>query len=215
MLDASDLPGDARSVGDILRERRQDALTAKAKDAECFETLEWAVRSILHVELLTQRVWDPCCGPGVLAKAARDAGYDVAATDLHDWGFGSTGRNFLDTDYPLGFDQGHDFSILMNPPFTLAVDFVMRAFELGARKIVCFQRASWWESRTRRDFWRETPPSRVYYCGDRATCWRADVPEAERAGRSVPTAHAWFVWERGHPPGTTLGHIWKDTPTHV
>jgi hypothetical protein len=28
----------------------------------------------------------------------------------------------------------------------------------------------------------------------------------------TPTAHAWFVWERGHPPGTTLGHLDRSAP---
>ena len=203
MLDASDLPaGPMPSPG-------RSTLTEKAKAAEFYETPPWAVEAVLRVELLTRRVWDPCCGRGVLSKAAEAAGYSVTATDLHAWGYGVAGYNFLESDLPVGFGPWRDFSILMNPPFSLAVNFVNRALELGARKIVCFQRLSWWESQARRNFWRSRPPARVYVCGDRATCWRGDIPEAERAGRSVPTAHAWFVWERGQPPGTTLGHIWR------
>ena len=96
----------------------------------------------------------------------------------------------------------------MNPPFSKATEFVEKSFELGFRKIVCFQRFSWWESQKRREFWEKHPPDRVYICGDRASCWRHDIPESER-GSSTPTAHAWFVWEKGSPPGTLLGHIYK------
>ena len=62
-------------------------------------------------------------------------------------------------------------------------------------------------------------PNRTYVCGDRATCWRGDLPKDElgnrfdpETGRKLagsPTAHAFFVWEVGHPAGNLLGHIRK------
>lgn len=99
-------------------------------------------------------------------------------------------------------------TVFMNPPFSLACEFIEKAFELGARKVVVFQRFAWWESKRRKDFWDKHQPNRVYICGDRAACWRGDIPEEERKSSS-PTAHAWFVWEPEHPSGTVLGHIWK------
>jgi hypothetical protein len=100
------------------------------------------------------------------------------------------------------------FSIMMNPPFSLAQEFVLHSLRLGATKIVCFQRFAWWESEKRREFWEHNPPNRVYICGNRADCWRHDIP-AEKRTSSTPTAHAFFVWEKGHPSGTQLGHIYK------
>lgn len=104
----------------------------------------------------------------------------------------------------------------MNPPFKLATQFVDRALEMGARKIVCFQKFAWWEGsrdrgKKRGQWWAANPPNRIYVCGERATCWRIDFSPAERAARktSTPTAHAWFVWERGHPQGTVTGHVYK------
>jgi hypothetical protein len=173
--------------------------------AEMHETPEWAAESILDVEILTPLVIDPCCGCGVLSLAAQRRGYQVTAFDLHDWKFGRTGIDFLGWSEP----PPGDFTIFMNPPFSLAVDFVRHAQALGARKIVCFQRFAWWESDTRTPFWNELRPARIFACRSRATCWRLDIPPAERKGRSASTAHSWFVWEKGHPPAAVLGHVDK------
>ena len=163
---------------------------------ECYETPEWAARAILEKELLTYHVWDPCTGRGVLAKAAASSGHVVKASDVHDWGYGQT-HDFLEDHltYVWGFDP-EITTIFMNPPFSRAVDFVEKAHEIGVRKIVCFQRLSWFESRRRKTFWDKHPPARIWVCGDRATCWRVDIPEEQRVNGTT-TAHAWFVWEKG------------------
>ncbi len=186
-----------------------------ARRSECFETPEWAAQAILERELLTPSVLDPCCGRGVLAQVAEAAGYVVAAIDLNDWGFGETGLNFLSRTGPdvgrlFGFQRPPvpEFSVFMNPPFSYAEEFVEHALELGARKIVSFQRFAWWESVERLGFWERHRPARVYVTASRADCWRVDISPAERAERGgTPTAHAWFIWEDGHPATAALGHL--------
>lgn len=172
-------------------------LAEQAKAAECWETDPWAAAAVLRVELLSTLVWDPCCGTGILTLAAREAGYGVYASDLHDWGF-------------AGADKvGHDFLVddrLWMPPGT---QFVDRAFNLGARKVVCFQRQAWRESDERADWWAARPPARVWLCGSRATCWLFTVPPEDRKG-GTSTAHAWYVWERGHKGAEVTGAIYKD-----
>lgn len=176
----------------------------RALDAECFETPLWAAQAILKAETLAGLVVDPCCGSGVLTTVANDAGYRTRAIDLHDWGFPSIRHDYL----TLMETPASEFSVFMNPPFSLAIDFISHSLLLGARKIVCFQRFAFWESQKRRQFWQSNPPNRVYICGDRADCWRIDIPPDQRTS-STPTAHAWFVWERGSPAGTLLGHIYR------
>ena len=189
-------------------------LQVRAKEAECYETPEWAAQAILEHELMTKHVWDVCCGPGVLAKAAERKHYEVCATDLYDWGYGQRHDFLLDDHRDVWSIRGSATTIFMNPPFSKAVDFVKRAHEIGARKIVCFQRFAWWESQTRQAFWNEYPPARIYVCGDRATCWLFGIPEEKRKNGTT-TAHAWFVWERGqntHMPA--LGRIYKKGKQH-
>lgn len=188
------------------------------KDLEHWETDEWASRKILRHELMTRSVIDPCAGTGILCKAAAAAGYfQPFAIDIKDWGFPlDLTEDFLTLEHDIF--NGPDFSIFMNPPFSLAEKFVEKSFAVGARKIICFQKFSWWEGsydkgKKRGQWWDKYPPNRIYICGDRATCWRHDIPKDQRAdsgGGGTPTAHAWFVWEVGNPSGTLISHIYKD-----
>lgn len=178
-------------------------------DLEHFETPRWAADAILKEEQFNRDHWifDPCAGTCVLADALHDAGYtDILSNDIHDWGYHlDMKEKFLEYD----FTNVDALSIFMNPPFSLAVDFVKKSFEAGAHKIACFQRFAWYESRKRRSFWDECRPSKVYICGDRADCWRHDIP-AEGRGSSSPTAHAWFIFEPGRAgKDTELGRIYK------
>ena len=191
--------------------------TQLCKDLEHYETPEWAALAILEKEVCTQLVFDPCCGTGVLSKAAaHHNNYVVQSIDIHDWGYPL--QTQVD-DFLLVDEDFSETTVFMNPPFSKACEFVEKSIELGARKIVCFQRFAWWESKTRREFWKKNPPSRVYICGDRASCWRHDLPKDDKGNRfdpktgkklsNSPTAHAWFVWDRDAPYGTLLGHIYK------
>jgi len=174
---------------------------------EHFETPYWAIKSILKKEILTTEVIDPCCGTGVLSEAAKTEGYEVNSYDIHNWGYSYTKEaDFL--KFKPVFKLYEPFTILMNPPFSMAVEFVKKSMEIKAHKIVCFQRLAWYESQKRREFWDKYPPSRMYICGNRATCWRHDIPK-EKRNSSTPTAHAWFVWEKGHK-GTQLDRIYKE-----
>lgn len=169
---------------------------------EGYETPLEATEALLEAELFTGDVWDPACGQGHMAAALAGYGYDVVLTDIADWGAG-TRQDFLTAEHLLAD------SIVVNPPFSLADAFVERALALGVRKLAVFQRFAWWESAGRaKGIWQRHPPNRVYGFDKRVTCWRFDVPPEERARRSnTPTAHAWFIWERGHPPGPVLGHL--------
>ena len=189
---------------------RIEAKSTKAlcEELEHFETDEWAARAILRKEALRGTIVDPCCGAGVLTQVALDMrGGSFFALDIYDWGFPLQVRtgDWLQFD----FDPPEEFTVFMNPPFSKAVEFVEKAFELGAAKVICFQRFAWWESDKRRGFWEKNRPARIYACGDRAECWRHDIPPEERKNPGYQP-HAWFVWEQGHPPGPLLGHVWKD-----
>lgn len=209
-----------QAIDDVIEEtivkQIDNPLTDLCLKLEHYVTPAWTAEAILDREILTQSVLDPCCGTGVLAEAARGRGYDVVAFDVHNWGY----KNQIDTrdflTHPL---HGTGFSVFMNPPFSLAMDFVERSFDLGARKILCFQRFAWYESAERRAFFEKFPPVRVYTCGNRADCWRHDIPVDEKGRRFDPktgkrlngttTAHAWFVFERGYRGSTTLDRVYK------
>lgn len=200
---------------------RED-LKQTAKDLEAYETPAWCIDAILDVEILTQCVFDPCCGRVLMTEALfnHDNRYSVRMMDVKDWGLNDPmlyalfGRgNFLNLSKDILQDifdiYNGEFSIIMNPPFSKTCEFIEKSFELGARKILCFQKMSFREGFIRKKWFEDNPPARIWLCGDRATCWRMDIPEEERKGNS-PTAYAWFVWERGHKGTETLNTIWRD-----
>lgn len=212
-------------------------LTELCKDAEAFETDVWAVDGILRVELTTRRIFDPCAGTGVIPLVCQQHGLIADAIDKVDW----TKHLPFDAIKWHGV-RVHDFfdwrpslegqTVIMNPPFSLATDFVDHAQQLGARKIICFQRQAWRESDGRRAWWEKNPPARVWVCGARATCWRFDLlncqhpdgvehcANAKRRGKKletqgcskclggVPTSHAWHIWEYGHKGAEVTGAIY-------
>lgn len=214
-----------------------EELKAFAELHGAFETDPWAADAILRVELMTEVVVDPCCGTGILTAAAEKNGHHVHAWDIVDWSKVLPCRSpdlIIDFLAPETLEEwapfGCDFTIFMNPPFSLACEFVDRAKALGARKIISFQRWPWRESGGRREWWQNNPPARTWICGERATCWRFDVPKVcvglpdcgKGKGRGVdavkcrecmagtPTSHGFFVWEKGHKGAESIGDLWKN-----
>ncbi len=206
------------------------ALELLCKDREAFETDRWAIEGILAVELTTDAVIDPCSGTGLIGAVCRRAGLEVYEMDIEDWhailppamlhGPRAVQQDFL--AIKAGELDLSESTVLMNPPFSLACQFVDKARELGARKIICFQRQAWRESVEREEWWKKDRPARRWTCGGRASCFRFDLllcthggpdacPNFKRKGKKViappgcricmggaPTSHEWFVWERHH-----------------
>lgn len=200
-----------------------ELLKQRCVDLEHYVTPEWAAHAIVKKEFdnaFINMVVDPCCGAGVLTHVSRKHGFFTRPFDIFKWGnsriVGFKKQDFLKRTQR--FEPGT--LVFMNPPFSLAVEFVEKAIELGADKIVCFQRFAWYESSGRKEFWDKHIPEKVYVCGDRAECWRYDLPINERGKRydpesgkelgSSPTAHAWFVWNmKKRVRETKLGRVYK------
>lgn len=190
---------------------------ALSEKYEHWETDRWAPKALLTKELMTERVIDPCCGTGIMTLMAREAGYSVIPFDIFNWGFeGTILQDWLNLD-PEFIECVKDSTVFMNPPFSISEKFVEKCFEYGARKIICFQKFSWYEGafntgKKRGKFWDKYRPARIWVCGDRASCWRHDIALEDRTS-STPTAYAFFVFERGHMPAALCGHIFKGDAT--
>ncbi|RCK43179.1 hypothetical protein [Thalassospira profundimaris] len=181
-----------------------------ARQLEASETAREAARAILRSELLTSLVWDPACGRGICAEAAKEAGYQVYASDVYNWGYGDNrGLDFLKRKHPPKIFAGREFSVFSNVPFSMACEFVRQSFALGARKLVLFQRQAWLEGGDRKDFWREFPYQRQYLCRKRVSCyWFHFSPQEREDKNSGTTAYSWYVFERGQ--NSTFQSDWID-----
>jgi len=86
-------------------------------------------------------------------------------------------------------------TILTNPPFKHAEQFLERAFEVlpltPGNKVVFLLRLQFLESVRRRHFFAKYPLRYVYVYSRKAVCYRYGVPSK----REGAICFAWFVWE--------------------
>jgi hypothetical protein len=168
---------------------------------EFFPTPPWATRAWAHHVLpwLDDRegltAWDPCCGEGHMALALADYFAEVEASDIFSYGFGAVG-DFLHhaVDYQTDW-------IVFNPPFSLAIEFVLTALEKARRGVAVLARVAFAEGEERyRKLFAVRPPTRIAYYVER-------VPM--HAGRwvidgSSATAYAWFCWKKDAVPAAPI-----------
>jgi hypothetical protein len=199
-----------------------ESLMALCKRVEAFETPRWAIEALLDVELTTRFIVDPCAGTGIIpAVVELKTGIQaILAHDIVPWKYRTPeAMKWKGPIGPLDFLKDPmpslvGATVIMNPPFSKACEFVDRARNLGARKIMCFQRQAWRESMGRRAWWAANPPARVWVCGARASCWHFDLLGTEKAAKSgTPTSYAWYVYEAGHKGAEVTSAIYpKDDP---
>ncbi len=187
------------------------SIETTAKQLEAFETPRWAAIAGLKAVPLQKRILDPCVGRGMLAGRAIEAGHEVRTADIYPWEYEGDRQivDFLSPDADKlveGWEEG-SFDVFVNPPFSMACDFIDRSLELGARKSMCFQRFAWLEAGTRRKWWDKSCCKTVYVCARRATCWGFHIDPEDRVS-STPTAHAWFEFDRDWSGPPTLKRLY-------
>ncbi len=97
-----------------MAEFRSIHISGYDRQAEDFySTPEWVTRCLLRQIALRGPVWEPCCGDGAIARVIGEAGLEVVATDLADYGFGTPGVDFLACrEFPPGCR-----ALVTNPPY--------------------------------------------------------------------------------------------------
>ena len=147
------------------------------------------VDALLEREKFTGRPWDPCAGSGHLVHRLRRHGMDAYGDDLQHDGF-----DFL-SDHGRTAD-----SIITNPPYKHAIEFVEKSLDAAQHQVAMLVKATFLEGTTRYNrLFSTRPPSRVYITTRRMT------PAGKGGGGAF--AHAWLVWDLQNPVsegGTTL-----------
>lgn len=156
---------------------------------------------------LPRRLWEPACGNGALVVPLRNRGFDVTATDLHDWGCPSAagGVDFLsavaDRHRPAG-----DFGIVTNPPFGCVEDFIERAVGL-APYVALLLRLAFLESEGRMNWFPHVGLRRVHVIGERLPMMHRhgyEGPKLSNAGMCF----AWYIFERDKRPARQVPIRW-------
>jgi hypothetical protein len=197
------LPNGARSIMSS-RQEPDDSL-------DYFPTPPWATRALMQSVLphlgvaRVQSAWEPACGEGHIAEVLREYCPHVHATDIHGYGYGDGGRDFL---AETGATAPIDDWIVTNPPFgDKALAFVHQALKLAGEGVAMFFRSQWAVEGIERyeTIFRDHPPTLCAFFVERVPlckgCWD---PEGTTA-----TAYCWLVWIKGEkswppfwiPPG--------------
>lgn len=211
VLDYGRVRGSGAGQSGPRRLRRTPPLLATVDSAVLLQTRErsgddwyrepgWAVEGLLDVEEFPSPCWDPACGLGRIPEVLQAAGVTCFGTDLrtrsdllrarpwwrgeHDFAAGGAAARV-----PLSWQ-----SIVTNPPFALAEEFLRRALAMAQHKVAFLLRLSWIEGRGRRWVWDETPLAAIHPFARRVSMPPGDFLGEAKGGA---VAFAWFVWERG------------------
>lgn len=151
-----------------------------------------AVKELLKREAFSHKIWEPTSGHGNIVNALKEAGYEVLATDIFDYGRQDGLIDFLEHE-PTEEDKGMD--IVMNPPYYDAEPFVVKALECVSegRKVAAFLRLLFLEGQSRyKNIFKDNPPKTIYVFSKRQVCSKTDD---FTEGSAV--AYCWMVWEKG------------------
>jgi len=141
------------------------------------------------------------CGAGHISTVLKEYGYEVRSSDIED----RVGNEVLDF---LSCKEPWNGSIVTNPPFKYAQEFVEKALELLPNRGKCafLLRLQFLEGIKRRKLFDENPPKTVYVFSKRIQCCiNGEFEKYKGVGSAIP--FAWFVWAKGYKGDTVVKWI--------
>ncbi len=152
-----------------------------------------ATEALLSVEKFHGLIWEPACGDGAICRVLEAHGHKILATDLIDRGYGEGGHDFLTSPYRAT-------SIITNPPFKLAEQFVRRALDHTSDKVAMLCKLQFLEGVKRKEMFETTPLKTVYVFSKRLTMTR----NGETMGNAGMICFGWFIWQHGYSGAPTI-----------
>ncbi|MDE6477346.1 MAG: hypothetical protein K2L48_04130 [Mycoplasmoidaceae bacterium] len=151
-----------------------------------------ALELLLTEENFSHTIWECACGEGHLSKVLQKHNFNVISTDLVYRGFGT--KNSIDflaqelTDF--------DGDIITNPPYKFALPFIQKALHTVAEghKVAMLLRLQFLEGKTRKKFFLQNPPQKLYVSSSRLHC---AINGKFEKNSSNAIAYAWFIWKKG------------------
>ncbi len=168
--------------------------TGKRKKSDFYETPFSMTRQLLDTEPIEGTVLEPACGGGAISSQLVCEAYDAE-------------RDFLT-------EQREFDTIITNPPYSLALEFIQKAKSLARQKIIFLLPLSYLHGKKRFDaIWLDGtfPLARIYVFTRYPM-----LGEQLRADGKYNTGmmvYAWYVWEKGHKGAATVH--WLDNHQYV
>lgn len=154
------------------------------RELDYYPTPPEATQALLpHIADWPRSVWEPCCGDGAMSKVLEAAGYDVLSTDLVDRGYGAGKEDFFEFVFPFA----PYLSVVTNPPFNRADDFIQHACAIGVERMALLLKINFWNAAKRLNAWGTWRPRMIL-----PFTWRLDFTGAG----SPHTDCMWVLWDR-------------------
>ena len=162
-----------------------------------YPTPAWAVEELLKREVFVGDIWECACGEGDISEVFIKKGFQVHSTDLIDRDYGNQ-EDFFVSDYVAD-------NIVTNPPYKLALEFVLKSKKQSRNKIAMFLKTVWLESDSRYEMFqdKEFPLKTVYQFSKRVSLYKNGV----KMKNSGMIAYAWFVWDKDYVGKPTIEWI--------
>lgn len=166
----------------------------KRVDDDAYFTPAWCTEALLSRWIPVGTVWEPAAGNGAMVDVLNKAGLDVIASDIHEYvdlrcDLVISRHDFLTVDPPSGL-----FSIVTNPPYQLAEEFIRRALKLTKPRrgsVAMLLRHEFDCAKTRRDLFDAENFAREIVLTKRPR-WFSETATSPRNNFS------WFVWDGMH-----------------
>lgn len=165
------------------------------KPGDEYNTPSWVTKLLLSVEHLPGKIWEPACGEGYISKLLP---FSTISSDIRtdDKVYGWRGIDFLKSK-PI-VHQKID-TIITNPPYSLAEQFMVHGLEIADQKVVLLLRLLFLEGQHRNALFKKYPISKIWVLSQR--------PNFTGGGKGGMLCFAWFVWEKPLKGPTTLGFL--------
>ena len=184
-------------------------------DKDFYATSPEAIDALKKKVDLPHFILEPSCGQGHLSERLKELGHEVWSYDIVDRGYGEVQNFFemlsLPSTLSLSLQNGHSerFAIVTNPPYNVALPFILHALELCREgDLVCmFVKTTFLEGKKRyKELFSQQPPFMVLQFVERILCAKnGDFEEARRLGSAV--SYMWAVWEKGFKGKTIVDWI--------
>ena len=182
--------------------RRRTGISNGKRDLHDFTpTPDDVINDLLDRETFDGTIWEPACGDGAISKNLIKRGYDVFSSDLIDRGYGQARTDFLMEYKPCALN------IVTNPPFKLALQFMLKALALTTGKVALFLPLSYQQGGERyRKVWSVTPIAKFYVFTRRVKMYRGGWDDG--MGGNGMMNFMWALWDHSHPIGKPPITIW-------
>lgn len=145
-------------------------------------------------------IWECAAGEKHLSKVFEEHGYKVRSSDLIVRTEDVEQLDFLTSN------ETWDGTIITNPPYNQAVNFIQKAMEsiTEGNKVIMFLKVQFLEGKSRKKLFEKYPPKIVWVSSSRITCAKNGDFEYMKANGGSAVAYAFYVWQKGYKGDTLI-----------